>query len=191
MFCTIADGPRALRVTPRQPSYPPGSKIEVSADRSPSSRYKWVDTTTNKTVVTGRILTITDDMLSIRSLKVVAYNNICYMNTSAPSATRTHQPPVLHEHISHQCYMNTSATSATRTHQPPVLHEHVSHQRYTNTSATSATRTHQPPVLHEHISHQCYTNTSATSATRTHQPPVLHEHISHQCYTNTSATSAT
>ena len=72
----MADGPRALRVTPRQTSYPPGSKIKVSADSNPPPRYKWVDTITNKTVATGPILTITDDVRSIMSLKVVACNII-------------------------------------------------------------------------------------------------------------------
>ena len=76
-FNILVDGPRSLSVSPRDGRYSPGSKIQVSADSNPSPpRYKWVDTDTGKTVARGHILTITDDMLGRKTLKVVACNTI-------------------------------------------------------------------------------------------------------------------
>jgi len=55
--------PRNLQITPRQPIYYPGDRIQCAAEGNPTPSYQWTDLVSG-TVIQGPVLNITEDMVN-------------------------------------------------------------------------------------------------------------------------------
>jgi len=62
VFIAVTAAPSSLQITPRQPTYEPGDRIQCSAEGNPEPSYQWTDLI-NGTVIQGSVLVVSDDMV--------------------------------------------------------------------------------------------------------------------------------